>query len=327
MSTTLEERKSSQSHHDHPRGSVAGLVLAAAGALLVVVGVLVHFYAVPKLAVAPVDEHMVTHLEAKNATVFNPDPSVLKASVTDLQVTARITGDANAVAHAPDHVVVWVNATTVKASWGVVQQNVERAATDDRTGAAVNFGDNWFESTAGQKVPVKRTGQIYKFPFDTQKQSYQYWDNTVNAAVTAKFTGTTVRNGVAEYVFQYTVPPTVVGSQELPASLLGLTGAAVNADSYYQMHTTFYIEPVTGAVMNQVNDTKTWFSYAGHDLTTMQGTVAFTPKQIQDMVDLLGSQPALLSMVSGLLPWIVVVLGLLMIVFGRALVERRKLAA
>jgi len=324
MTTVLEAPQANHSRHLGGSGSIAGVVVAGVGALLFVVGLLVHFYVAPTLAVAPMDQESVTRLEAKNATVF--DTSVLAPITTDLSIESRTVGDVKASEKAPGDTIVWHNNTTITSADGVVRsQSSKRAAFDAKTAVASTWGDNWYETTAGDRAEVTRSGLMYKFPFGTDKKTYQVWDDTLGAAVATNFTRTAKVEGTEVYLFENQVPSTVIGSRELPASLFGLTQAAdVPADVNYQNRTTYYVEPVTGAIVNQISDTKSSFSYDGTEVVTTEAHIEYTPAQVKDMMKLLGSQPTLLSLANGFLPWLIVVIGLGMIALGTALTRRHE---
>lgn len=301
-----------------------GAIIAGIGALLFAVAGLVHFYVVPTLAVAPIDQDSVTSLAAKNATLF--DTATLAPITTDLSIKARTVGDVAASKKAPDGVRVWVGTTTITSSDGVIRsQSVKRSPFDETTAEAVNCCGGFNETEQGVRTPVKRTGLVWKFPFNTEKKTYQVWDDTLGKAVTTKYTGTAKVLGHTTWVFQNDVPASVVGTQDVPGSVLGLpSNDNVTADSYYQNHNTYYVEPVTGAIVNQATDTKSWFSYQGHELVTTQAHLEYTPQQIKKMYDdELGNQPQLLSLAQGWLPWVVAILGLGLIGWGGVLGRRR----
>ena len=304
--------------------NVLGAVLAGVGALLLVAGLMVHFYVVPALAVVPIDQNSVTSLAAKGATVF--DTATLAPITTDLSVSARTVGDVKASEKAPDNTVVWVGTTTVKSADGVIRsQSTKRAAFNETTAEAVNCCGNFYSTAEGVRTPVTRSGLMFKFPFNTEKKNYQVWDDSLAKPVTTRYKGTAKTDGNTTWVFENTVPATVVGTQDVPGSLFGLaSNDNVTADTYYQNHNTYYVEPITGAIVNQVTSTKTWFSYQGTDLVTTQATIAYTPKEIKETYDTLGNQPALLSLAQGPLPWLVALIGLGMIVGGFLIGRRRE---
>jgi hypothetical protein len=302
---------------------VLGAVLAGLGALLFVVGLLVHFYVVPQLAVVPIDQNSITTLEAKDATLF--DTATLAPITTDLTVKARTVGDVEGSEDAPGDAYVWISTTTITSSDGVVRsQSAKRAAFDKVTAEAVNCCDNFMETEQGVRKKVTRSGLMFKFPFYTEKQSYQVWDDTLGKPVKTSYKGTADVDGHSTYVFENEVPATAVGTQDLPGSLFGQEGTAnVTADKYYQNHNTYNVEPVTGAIVNQVTETKSWFSYADQDLVTTDATIAYTKDEIKETYDVLGSRAQLLGLAHGMVPWLVSILGLGLMAAGAYFGRRR----
>lgn len=300
-----------------------GPVIAGLGSLLVVAGALVHFYAVPKLAVAPAGIDQVTQLSATGATVFDADLNVLKPITTDLSVLNVTKGNPAAMYDskgrrvAPDNTVVWTSMTTIRS----VPDNVIRSqstasnALNNKTAEAVLCCGNFYETTKGVRTPTTPTGLLYKFPFFTQKHSYRVWDGTLNGAVTATYQGTTSIQGMRVYKFTSSVPASVIGQMSLPASIFGLPGTGnVAATTYYQNSTTDYIEPETGAIINSVQDVKQWFAAQGKTVTTLSAHLAYTPDTVTKFVNDLQGKATQLNLVAGPLPWIVMTLGLLLII-------------
>jgi len=318
MATTTLDTTSTNRHHEGGR-SILGAVLAGVGAMLFVLALMVHFYVAPTLSIAPIDQDSVTRLEAKGATVF--DTASLAPITTDLSIAAHTVGDVKASEKAGGDIRIWVNSTTITSSDGVVRsQSQKRAAFDGVTAVGQNCAtcDNYYSSEKDKKVATKLTGLLFKFPFGTDKTTYQVWDDTAAKSVPTRYTGSTTIEGLKTYIFENEVPATVVGSREVPKSVFGLEGTEnVTADSYYQNRTRYYVEPVTGAIVNQVSDTKNWFAYDGNELVTTQAHITYTPQQIKDMVHkTLGNQPSLLGKAQGWLPWVAGFLGLGLLSLG-----------
>jgi hypothetical protein len=307
----------------HPH-RLSGAILSGLGAFLLLAGLMVHFYAVPKLSIAPIDQNSVTSLEAKGATLF--DTSTLKPLTTDLSVKARTVGDVAASKKAPGDTLVWVNTTTITSSDGVIRsQSAERTPFNGTTAEAVNCCGAFSESEQGQREEVQRTGLVFKFPFGTDKLTYQVWDDTLGEAVATKYVGTAKRAGLAVYRFESDVPPSTVGTTDAPASVLGLPGTGnITADNWYQNHITYYVEPVTGAIVDQVQQQRTWLAAEGQELTTLDGTIAYTSAQVKKMVDQVDGKATLLSVAEGFVPWLAVGLGALLL--GLGVVRSRRTA-
>src|SRR4051794_38565871 len=163
-----------------------GPVLFGLGAFLLVAALLLKFYAYPRVAVAPIDQNSVTKLQATGAEVF--DTTTLKPITTDLAIQSRTVGDVKASEDKGDNVRVWVNSTSIRSDDGVVRsRSTERTAFDATTAEAVNCCGAFDESTDGDRTPVKRSGLVFKWPFNTEKKDYKVWDGTLGKAVTAKY--------------------------------------------------------------------------------------------------------------------------------------------
>lgn len=322
MSADIRENASKGTGHSPSGHGVLGPILAGVGALLLVAAGLVHFYAVPKLAVAPVNVDSTTHLQATGASIF--DTGTLKPITTDLTVENRTVGDAEGSSKAPAHTVVWASMTTIRSSDGVIRsQSTSSSAMNNKTAQAVDCCGNFDESADGTRTPTHPTGLVYKFPFFTKKQTYQVWDDTLGKAVATKYAGTTDIQGMTVYKFTSDVPATVIGQESLPAAVFGLQGSDnVDADSYYQNATTQYVEPATGAIINRESQVKQWYSAQGHDLVTTEANLAYTPQTVSSYVHDYQGKASLLSLAAGPVPWLAMALGLVLIGGGVAAARR-----
>lgn len=299
-------------------------VLVGVGVFLVMAGVMTRFYAVPKLAVAPIDQYSVTSLEAKGATIF--DSAKLAEITTDLSIKARTVGDVVSSEKAPANAVVWVSTNTTRSSDGVTRsQSVERAAFNKVSGVAVSCCNNFDESTKGERVPTSPKGQVFKFPFWTEKTTYSMWDSTAQRTVAAKYTGTTKVQGMNVYKFVSDLPDTVTGTLDVPASVLGMAGTEnVAAENHYQNLTTYLVEPTTGGIVNQSMVQKQWLASGDHQLVTTAATIAFTKAQVADMVHQVKTKSILLRAAHGIGFYLLVIIGLLLAGAGVMLGLRRR---
>lgn len=287
------------------------------GVFLIVAAALVRFYAYPVLATVPPDYEGVTKLEAKDAEVFNSDPEVLAPETTDLDISSRTIADSGA--KTPDGVVVWVNSTTVqRADGSVFQQSRERAPFDGTSGAAVDCAscDSWSEVAAGEREPAVRKGLVYKFPFDTKKKDYPVWDDTVGEAVDATFEGEERIDGLSVYKFVQRIEPTLVETREVPGSVFGSTEASVDAEMWYEMTRTFYVEPETGSPVNRVENRVQELRYDGVSVPAFTGTVQYTEAQVDDLVGDAKSNSTLLGGMKLMFPALLVLLGAALVAAG-----------
>lgn len=301
-----------------------GPILVGIGAFLVVTGLLARFYAYPALAVAPMDQNSVTKLEAKGATIL--DLSTLKEVTTDMSVVNRTVGDVKASEDAGDGTVVWAGTTSYRDQIGNIRsRSAERYAFDAHTGEAINCCGSFEETTDGEREEVKRSGQISKYPFGTEEKDYKFWDSTVGQAVTTKFVKEDEIDGLKVYEFKYEVPTTTVGTREIPASLIGRTGDAIEVEIQYSTVTQHWVEPVTGAVIDRVSDTQNTLAIDGETvITTSGGVFSYTDAQVKTNVDDFKSKASSLQMVKSTVPLVGGILGLLLILGGVLLTRRQR---
>lgn len=303
-------------------------VLIGLGVFLLVGSLMLRFYAYPRLAVAPADQNSVTELSASGAQIF--DVTTLESITTDLSISATTRGDEAAADKAPDGVVVWVGTQTVrKSDGGIVSQSSEISPMDAHTAEAVNCCGASEDVVNGVGLPVEREGLVFKFPFDTQKKDYQVWDGTLGDAATAKYAGTAELQGLKVYKFTLSIPETVVGNREVPASVLGLDGTdMVNADSVFAVERTYYVEPNIGSIIHRIDDQTAKLSYDGAELITTQGQIAYTDAQVTANVDEYKDKAGLLDGVHGTFPLVGGLLGLLAfaggLLLGRGSTTRRR---
>jgi len=301
-----------------------GPILVGIGAFLVVTGVLARFYAYPALAVAPMDQNSVTRLSAEGATIL--DLSTYKEVETDMSVVNRTVGDVKASEDAGGDTIVWAGTTSYRDQIGNVRsRSAERYAFDAHTGEAVNCCGGFEETTDGEREEVKRSGQISKYPFGTEKKDYKFWDATLGQAVTTKFVKEDEIDGLKVYEFRYEVPTTTVGTREIPPSLVGESGTeALEVDIQYSTVTQHWVEPTTGVVIDRVSETANTLALDGETLiTTSGGTFQYTDKQVKDNVDEYKGKASSLQAVQTTVPVVGIGLGLLLIL-GGVLIARRN---
>src|SRR5699024_9639429 len=141
--------------------------------------------------------------------------------------------------------------------------------------------------------PIKHEGYTIKFPFDTQKASYQYWDYWAEKSMTMNYRKTTKIDGLTVYQFEGVTKKTPYAPQphkEMPGFVFG--GAqhskGVRVNWYFQDHRTIWVEPETGAfikVREQIHQTMT-DPENDKTITAVKTDTVFTDKTVQDNVDL-----------------------------------------
>lgn len=308
------------------------LALVAVGAFLIVLAPMIRFYAYPRLAVAPVNQISQTGLEAKDATIFNA--ATLEEMVTDLKITVNTVGDANA----PDGNVTYINTTKTEDSAGTmvevvdgetkVRGEVERMTFDQHTGLALKDAEGDFLSDVeGEKTFLNYEGLVAKFPFETAKKTYDFWDGTLRKAVPIKYVETTQIEGMEVYKFSHTIAPTEYDTIDLPLSLLGGEGdTTVQGQMMYSVDRTLWVEPHTGVIIKRVEAQNNTIDYQGTpQITTTKAVVTYDEDTVRKNIDEYGSQGTMLNLVRNVVPQVGFVLGLIMVAAGIVL-GRRKAA-
>ena len=302
-----------------------GPILIGTGVFLLMAALLCRVWGYPKLAVAPIDQDSVTTLSATGATVF--DTGTLEERTTDLTITANTVGDIEASQEAGDDIRVWVSSSSTKDSEGnVLSRSIDRAAFDAHTSDSVNCCDEFTESDEGEQTPVEHQGLVFKFPFQTEKKTYDFWDGTLGETVPIEYVGEEDVDGIATYKFEQTIEPTVTESLEVPASVLGEPGEGnLQADRTYSNQRTLWVEPVTGAVLDREEQQLSTLRYDGTDRVTLtEAEVSYTEESIQDTADKVRTKSVLLKVLDPILPIYGSIVGGILLILGIFLVWRRK---
>lgn len=117
----------------------------------------------------------------------------------------------------------------------IVNIGQDKFALDRSTGFPVQDQSTYVKD---DEAVESYQGVVVKFPFDTEKKDYDYWDGTLGKAVTAKYKGTREIDGLETYRFDVSIP-----SQDAEISE-GTQGT-------YAATQTVWVDPKTGAFVDQ----------------------------------------------------------------------------
>jgi len=222
---------------------VGAWVLLLVGSFLVTIALLLWFWAPSRVERTPLDVNTYTYLSGQ-AKKLNPTTG--KVEDVPVSVLSRTQVDPS---KSDDKVIVFVQYACVNIDKGqppgcltgsdprLITNDIDTFAADRNTGMAVN-DSKYVSPDAG-----KHEGLVNKFPFNTEQKDYPYWDGLLGRSVTAAYQRTTSIDGLKVYVFQIDVPP------ENAEIATGIQGT-------YQTQTTFYVEPRTGAIVNEIQSQK-----------------------------------------------------------------------
>jgi Porin PorA len=285
-----------------------GPVLLGVGVFLVVLGGLLKFYVADRVIVTPIDQYAQTTSPGPGSYL---DPATLQVRSSDLVAVRTLKGD---VAASDDDTAVWDVSVVLSTGDGqLVRATVDRVATDRRTAEAVNCCGEAVDS-----VPTRHTGVSYKFPFDTQKQDYQFWDSNAKKAVPARYVSEETVQGLTTYKFVSQIPATQIQTREVPGSLVGESAPSVQAPVYYADTRTVWVEPKTGVIVKGSEQNRTTLrDSAGQDKTVvLQFDLTFNEDTQRSQAQLARDNIGRIDLVTTWLPLIGLLVGIVLIIAG-----------
>jgi hypothetical protein len=280
-----------------------GMVLAGLGGFLVMLAILAKFYAPGQLMRTPIDVDSTTNASGEAAVGSSSTEAVKGTQLTR----------ANS-AKSDDDVVVFVSSSCLifdrdeapscvnadDPDERLISASVDDFATDRVTALAVN-DPKYLPATA-----VEHEGLQNKWPFDVEKKTYPYWDDTANQVVNADYDGTETIDGVETYKFHAVIADAPIEVTD------GVQGT-------YSKDTTIWIEPVTGSFVNlsyhmqQTTDT-------GDNFITLD--LAYTEDEVKDSLADAKSSRDKLNLVRNTVPLIGLIAGIPLLLVGLFLTAR-----
>ena len=296
-----------------------GLVLVGLGVCLIVFALLIPTWVSSRVIKFPLNEYISVNLTDSNASYFSP---AKLAEQTGVSVEATYTIKGNAAAGSSSTAVwnqfVYVYDQTNKLP---IQQTSRTFAFDRRTallvdccGANVN-GDS----------SVKQTGYVgIVLPIGTEKKTYPVFVPDVKKPVPFVYSGVAAVGGTEAYRFVANIPPTQNGTQTVPGSLVNQSASSVTLPQFFQAQITYWIDPVTGALLNVTENEKLTLrdSTGAQALLLFNANLVATTDSVDRLVALDNSQLTKMSLVGTLLPLLSGIVGLILLVVG-ILVGRR----
>ena len=298
-----------------------GFVLVFVGLFLLFFGVVERVYAYPRLKKAPLDQYSQP-VATGTGTYFNRSPDKLKEITgTQLKNVRTVRGDVKA---GTDEVAVWdsFNSTVDTADQGVITATQERIALDRVTAQSVQCcGEN-----------PRHQGLTLKFPFGTEKITYQFWDGPAQRALPAAFTRTEKLNGLTVYRFEQRIDRLDVGDQDIPGTLAGEPDTpSVQTNIIYSNTKTLWVEPATGIIVKAQQDATQVLETQGGEqvLTLLDAVLTYDEATVDGNADDASSGANRLRLLGTVLPFAALLLGLVAVGAGLVLLrspEGRRIA-
>jgi len=281
---------------------ILALVLVGLGGFLIVAGIVARAWAPGQIERTPLDTDNTTYLSG-TAQVPNAD---LELEETPVRAFSTNQADANV---SDDEIIAFsTSLCLVRDEDGIdgcvdgddprlISAETDVFAADRHTGMSVNDPE-YLPADA-----VHEEGLQNKWPFGAQKKTYPVWDGMVGGAVDAEYVGTQDVDGLETYVYK------AVASADDVDVVADITGT-------YTSSTEYYIEPRTGAIINQVIHQERVADGVGKVLDL---DLAFTDDQVQTNVDDARDNLSLLTLIETTVPVVGLAVGIPMLLIGFAL--------
>jgi hypothetical protein len=271
---------------------VAGILLVTLGAFGITLGLLLPTVVFDRLAVAPLDPDTETVAQGTNMTVFYPGELASGGNPirTDATVTARriVSGryDAPEVKLNGD-VALWRVGLVVEDERGTLISAVEQwVCVDRRTAQGLSDCEQQkIDDGTTESTDVDQSGLQYKFPFNTERKDYEFFDVTLRKALPISYDGEESVNGLTTYRFVQKIEPVKLEAREVPGSLFGAAGT-ISVDRMYQNTRRIWVEPRTGQIVKGEEEQKQYLRGPNNrEFVVLGGTLAWTPQTVQRQVD------------------------------------------
>jgi hypothetical protein len=309
---------------------ILGLVFVGLGVALIALAIALPSYVYPRIAKAPADPDQYVVAEGKGITVLLAqsiaDGGIRVLDNQSVTVTRRVRGevrpDAQRAEGANDFYRLAFQTEVANQPNGLLNAYVEGGSFDEMTGLSNNCCGDYLSTDPTDPIgePIRHEGILFKFPFDTQKQNYPFWDVNVKKSVTARYDGVEEIKGLTTYRFVQPITDVVISQEEVPGSLLQLPEqASVRADRVYSTTRTLWVEPHSGAIIKGSETVNQRLVYNGQQAPVIQGTITYNDATVQANVDKYASAAQGLWFVKTVGPLVGWILGPILVLVGLAL--------
>lgn len=247
---------------------ITGLVLIGLGVGLVVLALAFPTVIYPRVAKVPANPQERIIAEGTGMTVLVPaligktghgiltDQTVVSTRLVVGQVPPNGSKVPEGQAFYRQAYNAFVRNSTLSSTDSLLEADVEAASIDGLSGQATNCcGDYLLEDPNDEQgEPIRHRGLVFKFPFDTQRRNYEFWDADIKATATARFERTERIDGLLTYRFVQPVADEAIARQDVPGALVGSDQPFVTADRVYATVRTLWVEPATGAIVKGAED-------------------------------------------------------------------------
>ena len=335
---------------------IAACGLMGLGAALLIAALLLSTYTKGKIAKIPLDID-TTLVSDGTGTVFDPDSLNTQKFVVDRNAPVSFQQQISVESPSNADVVTLQVGNTVRRTDkqqdnGLLLALVDTVTLDRKTALAVSSDTNPGGSVQKPRsiddaqpptnVALPHEGLAYRFPFDTEKKTYPYFDPIAQKAYDANYDGEEDVNGLNTFRFTQNIGYDGNGKLVDPikyaslygddadsvvaarAELWGLPGdpdEQITMTRYYAAQRTFWVDPVSGTI---VKSQEHGFHYYARD--ALKPEVTFADYKVTSTEDTVEAQVAsardegdVVALWGRILPITFTALGLLTLVGGALL--------
>lgn len=324
------------------------------GAFLLVAAILIPTYTLPKLAKTPLDLEVTTIavtpqnqggevLDARSLT------SPTGAAVVDKNVPLVSQRFITVEEPSDSDVVTLQGGSTLRrtdksADTGLLTASVVKGTFDRKTGDPIESDKGAIQVQNDKPAEeVDITGLVYRFPFNTEKKTYQYYDTNSRETHPIDFVEETEINGEKVYHFNQKVPATdlskVVDSPtnklKLPAAKWGVTDTTedVTMTRWYSNERDIWVDPITGTVISGQEKPFQYYARSADkpEVTVLKATLAYDENTIENQIttakdgaDKISLYGKVLPIILGIIGIVALIAGLILLFLGRGEPGRRR---
>ena len=335
---------------------IAACGLMGLGAALLIAALLLSTYTKGKIAKIPLDID-TTLVSDGTGTVFDPDSLNTQKFVVDRNAPVSFQQQISVESPSNADVVTLQVGNTVRRTDkqqdnGLLLALVDTVTLDRKTALAVSSDTNPGGSVQKPRsiddaqpptnVALPHEGLAYRFPFDTEKKTYPYFDPIAQKAYDANYDGEEDVNGLNTFRFTQNIGYDGDGKLVDPvkyaslygddadsvvaarAELWGLPGdpdEQITMTRYYAAQRTFWVDPVSGTI---VKSQEHGYHYYARD--ALKPEVTFADYKVTSTEDTVEAQVAsardegdVVALWGRILPITFTALGLLTLVGGALL--------
>jgi hypothetical protein len=270
-------------------------LLIGLGAFLVATAIVCLTWVPGQVERTPLDTNNTTALSGEASVLGGPQGPVLGWSENKVDSDASdgdnvVFNTSLCVVHDEDGIDGCVKGTDKR----LISAETAQFVADRHTAMTVDNGDYLPEGAP------QLEGLQNKWPFDSEKKTYPVWDDVVGAAVDAAYVGEDEIDGLTVYKYEYTAN---VGPVPLVADINGT----------YFAKNTYYIEPKTGSIINQVVHQE---RIAGGVETILELDLAFTDDQVKANVQDANDAVSQLRLLEVIVPIVGLAVGIPLLLIG-----------